>query len=71
MSTYSFSMFKNNNSDTDIAFNNFELQILVYVLMMHKKQFERVLLKEMGSNAVKALHSLRGKLESASGNSEN
>ena len=70
MTSYSFDMFRNQNNDTDISFTTFELQILNYALATRQKQFDEVLLKEMGSHAVKALRSVQSKLEVASGNGQ-
>ncbi len=66
--TFSFNMFRNQDNDTDVSFTTFELQILNYALATRQKQFDDLLLKEMGSHAVKALRSVQSKLEIASGN---
>ena len=70
MTSHSFDMFRNQNNDTDVSFTTFELQILNYALATRQKQFDEVLLKEMGSHAVKALRSVQSKLEVASGNGQ-
>jgi len=69
-SSYSFNMFRNQDNDTDVSFTTFELQILNYALATRQKQFDDLLLKEMGSHAVKALRSVQSKLEIASGNGQ-